>query len=173
MLDDGAIGRGDPSVRHHFRDSVSDTMRITDLAAPRKIPPGTGWRKFVYSVSFHKINPGESPRERHYRNLQGRIRRHIRRQYVITVVSGKGGVGVTTMAACIGGVFRECRPENVIAIDAVPSFGTLADRIDESPPGDYAAIINDTDVQGYADIREHLGQNTVGLDVLAGNRTSD
>ncbi|RFA03630.1 MinD/ParA family protein, partial [Mycobacterium tuberculosis] len=72
-----------------------------------------------------------------------------------------------------GGVFRECRPENVIAIDAVPSFGTLADRIDESPPGDYAAIINDTDVQGYADIREHLGQNTVGLDVLAGNRTSD
>lgn len=173
MLDDGAIGRGDPSVRNHFRDSVSDTMRITDLAAPRKIPPGTGWRKFVYSVSFHKINPGESPRERHYRNLQGRIRRHIRRQYVITVVSGKGGVGVTTMAACIGGVFRECRPENVIAIDAVPSFGTLADRIDESPPGDYAAIINDTDVQGYADIREHLGQNTVGLDVLAGNRTSD
>lgn len=125
MLDDGAIGRGDPSVRHHFRDSVSDTMRITDLAAPRKIPPGTGWRKFGYSVSFHKINPGESPRERHYRNLQGRIRR----QYVITVVSGKGGVGVTTMAACIGGVFRECRPENVIAIDAVPSFGTLADRI--------------------------------------------
>lgn len=92
---------------------------------------------------------------------------------LITVVSGKGGVGVTTMAACIGGVFRECRPENVIAIDAVPSFGTLADRIDESPPGDYAAIINDTDVQGYADIREHLGQNTVGLDVLAGNRTSD
>ena len=77
------------------------------------------------------------------------------------------------MAACIGGVFRECRPQNVIAIDAVPGFGTLADRIDESPPGDYTAIINDTDVQGYADIREHLGQNPVGLDVLAGNRTSD
>lgn len=148
-------------------------MRITDLAAPRKIPPGSGWRKFIYGATFHKINPGESPGERHYRELQNRIRRHIRRQYVITVVSGKGGVGVTTMAACIGGVFRECRPENVIAIDADPGFGTLADRIDESPPGDYTAIINDTDVQGYADIREHLGQNAVGLDVLAGNRTSD
>ena len=106
-------------------------------------------------------------------NLQERIRRHIRRQYVITLVSGKGGVGVSTMAACIGGVFRECRPQNVIAIDAVPGFGTLADRIDESPPGDYTAIINDTDVQGYADIREHLGQNAGGPDVLAGNRTSD
>jgi MinD-like ATPase involved in chromosome partitioning or flagellar assembly len=49
----------------------------------------------------------------------------------------------------------------------------LAGRIDEAPPGDYAAVLNDTDVQGYADIREHLGQNTLGLDVLAGNRASD
>jgi MinD-like ATPase involved in chromosome partitioning or flagellar assembly len=172
MFDEERLGRGDPpSVRH--RDSVSDTMRITDLAAPRKIPPGSGWRKFFYNISFHKINLGESPGERHYRELKERIRRHIRRQYVITLVSGKGGVGVSTMTACIGGVFRECRPTNVIAIDAVPGFGTLSDRIDESPPGDYTAIINDTDVQGYADIREHLGQNVVGLDVLAGNRTSD
>ena len=135
MSDEGAHSRGDPSAGRNFRDSVSDTMRITDLAAPRKIPPGSGWRKFIYNVSFRKINLGESPRERHYRDLQDRIRRHIRRQYVITVVSGKGGVGVTTIAACIGGVFRECRPQNVIAIDAVPGFGTLADRIDESPPG--------------------------------------
>ncbi len=148
-------------------------MRVTDLAAPRKIPPSSGWRRFIYIGSFRRINPGESPAERHYRDVRNRIKRHVRRHYVITVISGKGGVGVTTMAACIGGVFRECRPQNVIAIDAVPSFGTLADRIDESPPGDYSAILNDTDVQGYADIREHLGQNSVGLDVLAGNRMSD
>ncbi len=80
---------------------------------------------------------------------------------------------MTTMAASIGSVFRECRPENVIAIDAVPGFGTLSDRIDEHPPGDYSAVLSDTDVQGYSDIREHLGQNALGLDVLAGNRTSD
>jgi MinD-like ATPase involved in chromosome partitioning or flagellar assembly len=148
-------------------------MRISDLAAPRKIPPGSGWRKVFYKLSFTLVNPGESAGERHYRALRARIGRHIRRQYVITVVSGKGGTGATTLTASIGGVLRECRSENVIAIDAVPGFGTLADRIDEAPPGDYNAILNDTDVQGYADIREHLGQNGVGLDVLAGNRTSD
>jgi MinD-like ATPase involved in chromosome partitioning or flagellar assembly len=92
---------------------------------------------------------------------------------VIAFVSGKGGVGKTTMAASIGGVFRECRPENVVAVDAVPGFGTLAGRIDESPPGDYSAVLSDLDVQGYADIREHLGQNSIGLDVLSGNRASD
>lgn len=154
-------------------DSVSGSLRISDLVAPRKIPPGAGWRKSVYAGSLHTINLGESPAERHHRELQERIRRHIRKQYVIGVVSGKGGVGKTTMTACIGAVFRECRPENVVAIDAAPGFGTLAGRIDEAPPGDYAAVLNDTDVQGYADIREHLGQNNIGLDVLAGNRACD
>ena len=154
-------------------DSISGTLRISDMVAPRKIPPGAGWRSLVYTLSSKSINLGESPGERHYRELRERIRRHIRKQYVIALVSGKGGVGKTTMTACIGGVFRECRPENVVAIDAAPGFGTLAGRIDEAPTGDYAAVLNDTDVQGYADIREHLGQNSVGLDVLAGNRASD
>ncbi|MCH9720438.1 MAG: MinD/ParA family protein [Actinomycetia bacterium] len=154
-------------------DSVSGTLRISDMVTPRKIPPGSGWRRLVHAVSFKTVNPGESPAERHYRELRERIRRHVRRQYVVALVSGKGGVGKTTMTACIGGIFRECRPENVVAIDAVPGFGTLSGRIDEAPPGDYAAVLNDTDVQGYADIREHLGQNTIGLDVLAGNRSSD
>lgn len=155
------------------QESVSSTLRISDLVAPRKIPPGSGWRKFVYNISFKTVNPGESPAERHHRELRERIRRHIRKQYVIAFVSGKGGVGKTTLTACVGGIFRESRPDNVVAIDAAPGFGTLAGRIDEAPPGDYAAVLNDTDVQGYADVREHLGQNTVGLDVLAGNRTSD
>jgi len=166
----------EPSSSSYSRgqtDSVSGTLRISDMVAPRKIPPGSGWRKLVYSISGKTLNPGESPAERHYRELRERIRRHIRRQYVIAFVSGKGGVGKTTMTACIGGVFRECRPENVVAIDAAPGFGTLAGRIDEAPPGDYAAVLNDADVQGYADIREHLGQNNIGLDVLAGNRASD
>ena len=154
-------------------DSVSSTLRISDMVSPRKIPPGSGWRKSVYTVSFKTVNPGESPAERHYRELRDRIRRHIRKQYVVAVVSGKGGVGKTTVTACLGGVFRECRSDNVVAIDAAPGFGTLAGRIDETPPGDYAAVLNDSDVQGYADIREYLGQNAVGLDVLAGNRTSD
>ncbi|AQT82222.1 hypothetical protein B1R94_27700 [Mycolicibacterium litorale] len=168
----GSAGH-DVNGRHQQQDSVSGTLRISDMVAPRKIPPGSGWRKFIYNISFKSINLGESPAERHYRELRERIRRHIRKQYVIAFVSGKGGVGKTTMTASIGAVFRECRPENVVAIDAAPGFGTLAGRIDEAPPGDYSAVLNDTDVQGYADIREHLGQNQIGLDVLAGNRVSD
>ena len=165
----------DPSTTHirPRSDSVSGTLRISDMVAPRKVPPAAGWRRLVFKLSFKTVNPGESPAERHHRELRDRIRRHIRKQYVIAFVSGKGGVGKTTMTASIGGVIRECRTENIVAVDAAPGFGTLAGRIDESPPGDYAGVLDDADVQGYADIREHLGQNAVGLDVLAGNRMSD
>lgn len=154
-------------------DSISGSMRISEMVAPRTVPPGSGWRKLIYGASFNTVNLGESAAERHYRELRDRIRRNIRRQYVIAFVSGKGGVGKTTLTTCVGSIFRECRPDNAVAIDAAPGFGTLAGRIDESPPGDYAAVLSDDDIHGYADIREHLGQNAVGLDVLAGNRSCD
>jgi MinD-like ATPase involved in chromosome partitioning or flagellar assembly len=162
---------GESRGRHQPREgSVSGSFRISDMVEPHKISPSSGWRNLVYNSSFHAINLGESPAER---KLKDRIRRHIRKQYVITVLSGKGGVGKTTMTACLGAVFRECRPENVIAIDAAPGFGTLADRIDDAAPGGYSAVLRDTDVQGYSNVREYLGQNALGLDVLAGNRASD
>lgn len=105
--------------------------------------------------------------------LKQRIKRHIRRQYVIVVLSG-AGAGKTTMTAAIGQAFKACRPDYVIAVDAVPGFGALAGRIDENPPGDYAALLKESDVQGYRDVREYLGQDkSVGLDVLAGDRASD
>lgn len=157
----------------HPTDAVSAPLRISDMVTPRRIPPESGWRNIVYRLSSGTLNPGESNSDKQYRELRDRIRRHIRKHYVVTVLSGKGGVGKTTLTTCIGGVFSECRSENVVAIDAVPGFGTLAGRIDETPPGDYSAVLDDTDIQGYADIREYLGQNNCGLDVLAGNRSSD
>src|SRR6476660_486871 len=98
--------RDTSAAQHRQQESVSGTLRISDMAAPRKIPPGSGWRKFVYLMTIHGINFGESPAERHYLELRERIRRHIRKQYVVAVVAGKGGVGKTTMTACIGAVFR-------------------------------------------------------------------
>ncbi|BBY34520.1 membrane protein [Mycolicibacter minnesotensis] len=152
---------------------ISEILHIPDPPAPRKPAPASGWRKLVYEASFHGINAGESRIEQHYRSLREQIRQHMHRHLVIGVVSGKGGVGKTTLTTCIGGIFRECRSDNVVAIDAAPGFGTLADRIDAGSPDGYADIIAKTPVAGYTDIREHLGHNNIGLDVLSGNQTSD
>ena len=59
-------------------DSVSGSLRISDLVTPPKIPPGSGWRKLVYGLTAKRVNPGESPAERHRRELRERIRRHKR-----------------------------------------------------------------------------------------------
>ena len=64
--------------------------------------------------------------------------------------------------------------QNVVAVDAGraqasarwPAGSTNPRRATTRP------CWNDTDVQGYADIRS-TGQNDLGLDVLAGNRASD
>jgi MinD-like ATPase involved in chromosome partitioning or flagellar assembly len=157
----------------HQAGTLPGTMRISEMVERPKVPPGSGWRKLIYQLSFGTLNLGESPAERRYRELSGRIRRYIRRQYVIGVVSGKGGVGKTTMSTCIGSVFRECRPDTVIAIDAVPGYGTLEGRIEQTQRSSFAGMLSDTDIQGYTDIRQYLGQNDVGLDVLAGDHIPD
>src|ERR1700684_2680051 len=70
--------RSPAGSRPQHPDSVSETLRISDMVAPRKIPPGSGWRKFVYAASFRTINLGESPAERHLREMKGGIRVPIR-----------------------------------------------------------------------------------------------
>ena len=47
----------------------------------------------------------------------------------VAVTSIKGGVGKTTVAACLGLVLAEHRGDRVVALDANPDAGTLADRL--------------------------------------------
>ncbi|WP_419179251.1 MinD/ParA family ATP-binding protein [Mycolicibacter engbaekii] len=170
----GAHRIGNEAIRRPPRYyPISEILHIPDPPAPRKPAPASGWRRLVYEASFRGINVGESRVEQRFRALRDQIRRNMPKHLVVGVVSGKGGVGKTTLTTCIGGILRECRSDNVVAIDAAPGFGTLADRIDSSAPDGYTEIISKTAVAGYTDIREHLGQNNIGLDVLSGNQTSD
>lgn len=164
----------DFSAVGHHEGGHSAQLRNADIVKGRTVEPTTGWRKAVYRGSFGVINLGKSKAERHMDELRATIRRHIRRQYVIVFFSGCGA-GVTTMTASIGEAFKACRPDNVIAMDADPGFGTLAGRIHENPPGDYAALLKDSnDIQGLDDLQEFLGTHAeIGLNVLAGDRGAD
>ena len=55
-------GRGDnfDSGYRHQQDSVSGTLRISDMVAPRKIPPGSGWRRFIYNALIQVDQSGWS-----------------------------------------------------------------------------------------------------------------
>ncbi|NMH97813.1 MinD/ParA family protein [Pseudonocardia sp. K10HN5] len=91
--------------------------------------PSHGWRAGVFRMSRGLVNPGLGDAERARQELLARIRRPLRGAHRIAVASIKGGVGKTTVTACLGLVLSENRGDRVIALDANPDAGTLADRL--------------------------------------------
>lgn len=158
--------------QRHYPAADHDLIRVPDLVRQRKVPPTMGWRKGVYYGTGTLVNLGKSKTERHWDALEDRIKRDIRRRYVIAVMGA--GSGKTTLTAALGEVFKICRTKNVLAIDADPAFGTLGLRVaGDSVQGDIDSLLRETDVQGYPDLRPSLSVNReTGLEVLAGIRAS-
>ena len=145
-----------------------DAIPTNELVPIRKVPPARGWRRVIYNATFRRINPGRSQNEVRQAELETRIHSRLRGQYKIGVL-GKGGVGKTTVAACVGSIFAQLRPEDrVVAIDADTSFGRLASRIDPDSPGSYWDLAADEQLDTFADLRTKVGNNADGLFVLPG-----
>jgi MinD-like ATPase involved in chromosome partitioning or flagellar assembly len=111
-------------------DVASDDV-LTDEALVRhqRATPTEGWRLALYAASRGRINPGQSPQEAARVELVHRIRRPLPAPHRVAVVSVKGGVGKTTVAACLGLVLAELRGDRVVALDANPDAGTLSERL--------------------------------------------
>ncbi|HME48754.1 MAG TPA: MinD/ParA family protein [Mycobacterium sp.] len=151
--------------------SYAEGVRTTDLAPTRKLPPGRGWRQFLYRATFGLVNPGRSPDELRQAALEDTVRTLLRGHYKIGVL-GKGGVGKTTVAATVGSLFAELRPEDrVVAIDADTAFGRLGSRIDPRATGSYWELIHDDHLETFSDVRSRVGNNAAGLYVLPGEAT--
>ena len=145
-----------------------DAIRSSELVPTRRIPPERGWRKAVYTASFNLINLGQSADERYQSDLETKIRSLLRGRYKIAVL-GKGGVGKSTVAACVGSIFAELRKDDrVVAVDADTAFGKLGSRIDPASSGSYWELAADRQLYTFGDIRSRLGANTSGLFVLPG-----
>lgn len=125
----------------------------------------------MYRVTFGLVNPGPSPDQLRQARLESQIRTLLRGHYKVGVM-GKGGVGKTTVAASIGSVFAELRPEDrVVAVDADTAFGKLGSRVDPRAQGSYWELASTRHLESFADIRGRMGNNAAGLFVLAGEGT--
>ena len=116
----GGIARADSSAA----DLTDDT-----IVRRRAERPTIGWRGAVFSASGGRINPGVSEIEAARNVLLRRIRRNLPGAHQIAVSSLKGGVGKTTVSAVLGLTLAEHRGDRVVALDANPDAGTLADRL--------------------------------------------
>lgn len=136
--------------------------------------PASGWRRLLYRVSFGSINRGESPAVLRERVIDEQIGAPIRSDHKIAVVSLKGGTGKTTVTVGLGHAFADIRNDRVLAVDANPDAGALADRIarvgghvdGERIPTVYDLIDNGRG-ERYSDIRTYTLESETGLQVLA------
>ncbi len=151
--------------------SYADRIRPDQLVPVRKVIPGHGWRSVLYRATFGLVNLGPSPEERRVAELEAMIRGPLRGRVKVGVM-GKGGVGKTTVSACIGSLLAELRQDDrVVAVDADTAFGKLGSRVDPKAQGSFWELAGDQHVETFADIRNRLGHNAAGLFVLAGEAT--
>ncbi len=151
--------------------SYAERIQPADLVPARKPVPGRGWRRALYKSTFGLVNLGPSPAERRLAELEATIRTPLRGHFKIGIM-GKGGVGKTTVSACIGSVLAELRQDDrIVAIDADTAFGKLGSRVDPHARGSFWELAADQHLDTFADLRSRVGCNGAGLFVLAGEAT--
>src|ERR1700745_204193 len=139
---------------------------------PRRPSPQHGWRRIVYRATFGLINPGPSTQEKREAADEADITSALHGNFKVGVL-GKGGVGKTTIAACVGSIFAELRRQDrVVAVDADTAFGRLGSRIDPRTSGSYWELAADRNLQSFADVTSRVGSNSAGLYVLAGGKSA-
>jgi MinD-like ATPase involved in chromosome partitioning or flagellar assembly len=143
--------------------------RLLDHGRVGSPEPEGAWQHFVYSISGGRINLGDGRRARARKELDRRIAAALPGgARFVPVLSRKGGVGKTTITTLLGMALADARDDRVIAIDANPDRGTLAERI-ARPSGKTVRdlVRSREEVNGYNDISTIVARDETRLDVLA------
>lgn len=145
----------------------SDLSSAQLLRQSKPVPQG-GWRRAVYTLSGHMVNPGESAAEVRRRELISRVNQPLQGCYKIAMLSLKGGVGKTAMTATLGATFSSLRGDRVIGVDANPDRGTLSQRIPLETTATVRHLLRDAQrVRKYSDVRSYTSQGPSRLEILA------
>lgn len=135
----------------------------------RRPAPRTGWRRFVHRATG--VNPGMSTRENVNRTLIERVNQPVGGgPFSVAVLSQKGGVGKTTITVGLGATLAMTRGDRVVAVDANPDFGNLAQRGPDEARSTVRDVLLDEHVDRYSDMRRHTSQSSSRLDILASER---
>jgi MinD-like ATPase involved in chromosome partitioning or flagellar assembly len=135
----------------------------------RKPAPEGTWPELVYAATLHLVNLGDSAAVRERKELDARIARPFSdRPRFVPVLSRKGGVGKTTVTVLLGMALADVRDDRVLAIDANPDRGTLADRVPKQTRSTVRdVVLHAPELGEHDDLASHLSRDATGLDVAA------
>ncbi|MDA4108673.1 MinD/ParA family ATP-binding protein [Mycolicibacterium holsaticum] len=142
-----------------------DALSHVGVKSAVKMPSQRGWRHLLYVLT--RINLGLSPDELYEMELHHRIRRNARDSYQIGVFGLKGGVGKTAVTVALGSALSRVRGDRILAIDADPDAGNLADRAGRQSAATVADLLADKELARYNDIRAYTSMNGANLEVLS------
>lgn len=143
--------------------------RLLDSSARNRPAPESGFRRFIYFASLKTINPGDSLKVRERKALDARISATLEGgAKFVPVLTRKGGVGKTTVSTLLGMALALSREDRVIAIDANPDRGTLAERVSKSTRFTVRDVVNRAAaIDGFTDFSTMVSRDVTRLDVLA------
>jgi MinD-like ATPase involved in chromosome partitioning or flagellar assembly len=154
-----------------YHDPAEDYMYEPYLKARAGKPdaPEGFWPELVYGVTLTLVNIGDSKPVRARKQLEARIAGPVDDgARFIPVISRKGGVGATTITALLGMALAEVRDDRVLAVDAHPDRGTLAERVTEPSTASVRDVVQlARSIRSADDLDEFVGHDRTSLEVLA------
>lgn len=161
------------------RQAIDDDPLRVDFEPWFDKPDGTGrpegfWRELVHGITFDQVNLGDAAPARARKELDARIAAPIGdAARFVPVVSRKGGVGSTTVAALLGMALADARSDRVLAIDAHPDRGTLAERVSHPAVASVRDVVRRAArLKEHSDVESLLAHDRTGLDVMASDTSA-
>jgi MinD-like ATPase involved in chromosome partitioning or flagellar assembly len=135
----------------------------------RKPAPEGFLQRLLYDATFRLVNVGDSYRVRERKALDARIGKPFEGgTRFVAVLTRKGGVGKTTITTLLGMALADVREDRVIAIDANPDRGTLAERIIKSTRATVRDVVTRaTSLTTFTEFQTLVSRDHTRLDVLA------
>jgi MinD-like ATPase involved in chromosome partitioning or flagellar assembly len=174
---DGEVVPAGPSRRDMLKGEPFAHPEPVSMLTPERIleksnkreAPSSGWNRFVYDITFHLVNLGDSPRVRHEKAMDASISRHLEGgTRFVPVLTRKGGVGKTTVTTMIGMALARTRDDRIIAIDANPDRGTLAERFTRNTEKTVRDLVSKANaVSSFSEFSSFVTRDKSRLDVLA------
>ena len=164
-------GNGRNSVTPVVPESASmlTADRLIDSKKRRRPAPEGTWPSFVYGATLHLVNIGDSRKVRERKELEARIARKFEgSSRFVPVLTRKGGVGKTTLTTLIGMAMADVRDDRVIAIDANPDRGTLAERVNKQTNATVRdVVIRASSITDFTQFSTLVSRDETRLDILA------
>jgi len=143
--------------------------RLLEVNRRTRRAPHGGWNRFVYNVSFHLINLGDSAAVRAHQAMDLRIQKEFEGgARFVPILTRKGGVGKTTVTALLGMALADAREDRIIAVDANPDRGTLSERVSKQTRSTVRDVVTKAaSIGGFTDFSALVSRDETRLDILA------